>query len=341
MNQSESENAKREDRKIERVLSLWNVLSHGRSVSRHEVADMYHVNERTVSRYFQDLRKYLEQLQNADGIPRKLIYDTEDKKYHIQEMENRYISNGELFGICKILLASRAFCKEEMKSLMGRLLQTAVPMKEKEVITDYIEKELFDYRDPKHKAPDMDTFWKITQAVDNHRVLKFNYKKMNASYSTIHRVRPLGVFFSEYYFYLVGWPYKGEDDEFSTKSYRLDRMSGVEEIDATFQIPYADRFKEGEYKNRIQYMFGGKEEYIRFTYTGYSIEAVLDRLPTAKARKQGENTWLVEADIQGEGILMWLLSQGSRVNVLYPTSLRERWLGEAKKICDMAEESHI
>ncbi len=337
MPKSRSEILQKDDRKIERILSLWNILSHGRSVTRRQVAEMYHVNERTVSRYFQDLRKYLDQLEAVDGIPRKLIYDTAEKKYHIQEMENRFISNGELFGICKILLASRAFGKEEMTSLMERLLQTAVPMKEKEVITEYVKKELFDYKDPKHKAPDMDMFWKITQAVDQHHVLKFNYKKMNASYSTIHRVRPLGVFFSEYYFYMVGWPYKSEADEFSTKSYRLDRMTDVEEMATIFQIPYVDRFKEGEYKNRIQYMFGGKDEYIKFTYTGNSIEAVLDRLPTAKAKKQGDHTWMVEAEIQGNGILMWLLSQGSQINVLYPASLRERWLNEAKKICDMAE----
>lgn len=31
---------------------------------------------------------------------------------------------------------------------------------------------------------------------------------------------------------------------------------------------------------------------------------------------------------------MWLLSQGSSVNVLAPTTLRERWLTEARKICE-------
>ncbi len=331
---SRSEVLQKQDRKIERVLGLWNILSHGRSVSKAEVAELYHVDGRTVSRYFKDLRDYLEQLEKSDGIKRELIYDTVEKKYRIRELENRYISNGELFGICKILLASRAFHKKEMTSLMERLLQTAVPMKEKEIIKDYIKKELFAYQNPKHKIPDMDAFWKLTQAVDHHHVLTFNYQKIGALRSTLHRVKPLGVFFSEYYFYLVASDTQGDEQDI-TKSYCLDRMSQLEETEEIFDVPYTARFQEGKYKNRIQYMIGGKEIHLTFLFKGKSIEAVLDRLPTAKATKQPDGNWHVEADVQGEGILMWLLSQGSRVEVLSPEKLRQDWLDEARRICEM------
>ena len=49
-------------------------------------------------------------------------------------------------------------------------------------------------------------------------------------------------------------------------------------LEETFEIPYRDRFKEGEFRKRIQFMYGGRLRSIRFIYKGSSVEAVLDRL---------------------------------------------------------------
>ena len=60
-------------------------------------------------------------------------------------------------------------------------------------------------------------------------------------------------------------------------------------------------------------MYGGKLERIRFKYIGPSIEAVLDRLPTAKIISQDDEGWFVEAEVFGKGIEMWLRSQGNYI----------------------------
>lgn len=52
---------------------------------------------------------------------------------------------------------------------------------------------------------------------------------------------------------------------------------------------------------------------IRFKYTGPSIEAVLDRLPTAEILFQDEEGWAIEAEVFGKGIEMWLRSQGNYI----------------------------
>jgi predicted DNA-binding transcriptional regulator YafY len=70
-------------------------------------------------------------------------------------------------------------------------------------------------------------------------------------------------------------------------------------------------------------MYPGKLQNIRFRYTGASVETVLDRLPTAKIQSQAENGIIIEAEVYGNGILMWLLSQGDRVEVLAPQKLRQ------------------
>ena len=60
-------------------------------------------------------------------------------------------------------------------------------------------------------------------------------------------------------------------------------------------------------------MYGGRLEKIRFRYTGPSLEAVLDRLPTARVVKEDPAGWDVEAEVFGKGIEMWLRSQGEYI----------------------------
>lgn len=62
-------------------------------------------------------------------------------------------------------------------------------------------------------------------------------------------------------------------------------------------------------------MGGGKLRKICFQYTGPSIEAVLDRLPTAEIVEQTEDGWTVKAEVFGKGIDMWLRSQGEYITL--------------------------
>lgn len=78
-------------------------------------------------------------------------------------------------------------------------------------------------------------------------------------------------------------------------------------------MPYRSRFEEGEFRKRVQFMYGGKLEKIRFRYTGPSLEAVLDHLPTAEVVAQDESGWTISAEVFGKGIEMWLRSQGEYV----------------------------
>ena len=54
----------------------------------------------------------------------------------------------------------------------------------------------------------------------------------------------------------------------------------------------------------------------------------MDRLPTAKVLEEKTKYQLIEAEVYGTGIMMWLLSQGKNVEVIRPQSLRE----EMKKV---------
>ena len=83
-----------------------------------------------------------------------------------------------------------------------------------------------------------------------------------------------------------------------------------------FHIPYSSRFEEGESRKRIQFMYGGKLQKIKFKYSGNDIDAVLDRISTARILKEEEGIYTVSAEVFGKGIDMWLRSQGEMVELL-------------------------
>ena len=128
--------------------------------------------------------------------------------------------------------------------------------------------------------------------------------------------------FSEYYFYLTAFlqdvdreaEFEKPDDLFPT-IYRIDRIASFKVLNEHFRVPYSTRFEEGEFRKRVQFMYGGKLERIKFRYTGPSLEAVLDRLPTAKILKEDAGGWDVEAEVFGKGIEMWLRGQGEHIKV--------------------------
>lgn len=70
-------------------------------------------------------------------------------------------------------------------------------------------------------------------------------------------------------------------------------------------------------------MWPGKLRTIQFEFTGSAIQAILDKLPTAKIIERNGRTYTIEAEVYGDGIKMWLLSQGRRVKVTAPEDFVE------------------
>ena len=166
--------------------------------------------------------------------------------------------------------------------------------------------------------------------------MEIEYERLKDPKLVIRRIQPVGIMFSEYYFYLTAFledktGFDNPDDLFPT-IYRIDRIKSFHILDEHFKVPYRNRFQEGEFRKRVQFMYGGKLERIRFKYTGPSIEAVLDRLPTAEIVSQDDGGWTVEAEVFGTGIEMWLLSQGRHIKVIAPENFAEEMKTEISEM---------
>lgn len=88
--------------------------------------------------------------------------------------------------------------------------------------------------------------------------------------------------------------------------------------DTVVRKPYSDLLDDGEFRKRVQFMYGGKLQTIRFRYSGMSVESVLDRLPTAKILSEENGVYTIEAETFGKGIEMWLRSHGDTVEIIQP-----------------------
>lgn len=233
------------------------------------------------------------------------------------------LTNSEILAICKILLECRAFTKEEMQDMLSRLITCCVPKDSRELVRELVSNEVFHYVEPRHKTRFLDRMWEIGQAAVNCRYLEIKYRRTVDKAVIRRKVKPLAIMFSEYYFYLTAFI----DDEDTRKNfevlndsfptiYRIDRIKKIKVLNEKFHIPYNSRFGEGEFRKRIQFMYGGKLQRLKFRYSGPDIDAILDRLPTAQILKEEDGVYTVSMEVFGKGIDMWLRSQGDFVEVI-------------------------
>ena len=194
--------------------------------------------------------------------------------------------------------------------------------------------------EPQHGTLLTERLWDLGNAVQQSYLLELEYTKMNGEPTPRRVVEPVAVLFSEYYFYLVAYNMARDEDgtlrtEYEYPAYyRVDRIRAYRQLEEHFAIPYAQRFEAGELRKRVQFMYGGHLMRVKFRYTGPSVEAVLDRLPTAEIRESREGGHLIEAEVFGSGIARWLLSQGEYVEVLAPAELREEMARQVRALAE-------
>ena len=112
---------------------------------------------------------------------------------------------------------------------------------------------------------------------------------------------------------------KGKSNEIV---FRIDRFIEYSVTNERFSVMYKDRFKEGEFLNKIQYMYTGELVKIQFKFRGRSLEAVLDRLPTANVITYDNEVPIIEAEVYWEGVKRWILSQQQYIEVIKPEEFR-------------------
>ena len=300
-----------------RLLCLYRELTEGHGIQKQEAAIRFGVNERSIQRDIEDMRNFLAE----QSPPAEIRYIVKDKRYYLISNEQRFLTRGEALAVSKILLESRSMKKAEMDPLLNKLLLACVSPEDRQAVRRIISNERFYYIEPHHGKALVEQLWILAQAIQTQSVLQVRYRTQTGDerQRTLH---PVGLMFSEFYFYMTSFiedidraEHFENPDDLSPTIYRVDRLEQITVLDKHFSVPYAKRFSEGEFRKRVQFMYGGKLQSVHFTYSGPSGEAVLDRLPTAEILSEKDGVYEIRAEVFGKGIDMWLRSQGDYIKL--------------------------
>lgn len=312
--------------KSERVLDLFFRALKGEALSAQELSNAYGISTRSVTRDINDLKCFLAEHRDTLGNA-ELIYSSATHSYSLY-MDN-LLSNKELLAVAKILIGCKALSRDELLSIIGKL-KAHTSHNDKARLEALINKELFHYNEVGCDCKSViENIWDLTSYIQSKRTITIDYYKMNRS-NVKHKIKPVSIMFAEYYFYLIAYKY---DDATNTPYYfRVDRIIDIIAHRENFELNAFQNFDEGLLRNRSQFMWPGPLRKIRFEFTGPSLQAILDRLPTAKLIDKQGNVNIVEAETYGDGIKMFLLSQGSWVKVIEPPEFVEEMKSEIEKM---------
>lgn len=309
--------------KYDRILTIYSMLNSGEIIKKSDLANKFEVNERTIQRDIEDIRAFFSNNTYQIGFGKSIIFDRKNNGYRLIGSENDMLSDSEILAVCKILLESRSLVKSEMMPIIEKIIRNNVSRINQKSVSSLLSNEVFHYIAPRHKQKLMDKLWSLGMSVHENRYVEITYNRISDNKTVTRRLKPVGIMVSEFYFYLTAFidnidkteHFENPDDLFPT-IYRIDRIKNINVSEEKFNIPYSTRFEEGEFRKRIQFMYGGKLQKVKFTFSGKDIDAVLDRIPTAKIISVDENgVYTLTAEVFGKGIDMWFRSQGELIKI--------------------------
>lgn len=301
--------------KYYRVLKIYGKLMSGEVINKTEEAKRFGVTERTFQRDIEDLRCFFADDADDSGIRKELVYSRELNGYHLVNKDTAVLNGSEFLAVCKILLESRAFAAEEMFTVINKLFGCCVQPKIRQELGECVSNELRCYFEPRSRIRFINSIGGMSKAVSERRYAKILYLRHDGS-ETERVIKPAGLMFSEFYFYLTVFSGNSESmgSDLLISAYRADRIQSFEILDRHFDLPHG--FDEIEFRKRTQFPGGGRLRRIKLLYKGKNVETVLDRLPSSKIVGRNDEGVILTAEVFGDGVDMWVKSCGNTVELL-------------------------
>lgn len=123
--------------KSTRILRIYFELTKGKTLSKKDLAEQFHVTERSIQRDLEMLRCFLADQDTGQ----ELIYDRGCHAYYILSASSNELSNSEVLAVCKILLESRSMRRDELFPVLDKLVDCCVPEQNKKAVKKLIAKK--------------------------------------------------------------------------------------------------------------------------------------------------------------------------------------------------------
>lgn len=305
----------------ERVVEMYARLVEGRGFNREDLCREFNISTRTAQRDVDAIKMACSKGGDTGLDYQYLDYDRKDKVYKLDPPVRNLLSKSEAFAVIKVLLESRGFNQKEMKNLIDKLIKCCIAPSEQIDFCNQVNREFTNYIGPRHGKDVIDSVWELEKAVHKHYTVKIEYTRKDKS-NIKRTLLPVAIMYSEYYFYLIAYIKSSKEDNMPCEKrfptiYRIDRIADKKIFTKkTFSLEGISKFSESDIRKRIQFMFGGPLRKIKFYCANETVEAALDRIPTAKTISKGDKSSLIEAEVYGDGVNMWIRSQGDKVRLI-------------------------
>lgn len=305
----------------QRIVEILFKLLSENDIEKKSLKEEYGVTLRTIQRDFSTIQKIASQFNY------ELFYNEFNRTYKL--ISPNRLNSIDVLPIIKILLSSRGLSKDELTSLIDKLV---LDTENKGAVFESINNELTFYHSLTHNKNLINLIDELNQSILSDKVIEIDYEN-NRKRRNHFTLLPVSIIFSDYYFYTIGYDTKKE----RYMIIRVDRIISIKKIKNTYTIPRKDRIEERELREKMLYMYSGKQKTFTFRFWGIT-EAALDKFPNSEIIKHyDDNSVLIKATAYETGTMMWLLSQGKNVKVMSPPSLIHEMKKEIKKMTDLYE----
>ena len=145
--------------KSERLLQIYSKLANGEILKKKELAQHFHVTERSIQRDIEALRCFFAE----EGLLQNVVYDKSTRGYRMENPALQTLENSEILAVCKILLERRSMVKEEMFPILDKLIWACTPLDRLNQVKDLISNERFHYVEPQHGRKFIESLWETAR----------------------------------------------------------------------------------------------------------------------------------------------------------------------------------
>lgn len=162
----------------------------------------------------------------------------------------------------------------------------------------------------------------IGKAIWQCRYLHITYKQ-EENRMISEMVKPIAIMFSEGYFYMAAfWDEEASENQTENAGgiypsmYRIDCIKKVKMQEEPFRIPYGCKFEEGEFRQQIPFLYGGKLRDVKFRCPSTLKAEVMERFPTAKIFQEDGEVYTMSAQVLGKEVEIWIKNHSEETEIL-------------------------
>jgi predicted DNA-binding transcriptional regulator YafY len=179
---------------------------------------------------------------------------------------------------------------------------------------------------------------RVTDAALNRKTIEIVYYTMSRKKETRRRVDPYRVWFFSGTFYLIGLCHMRNE----VRIFALDRIKMLHQTKETFTVP--DDFRLEDFMGASFGVYQGAPIRIKVWFhadvAGYIKEKIWHE--SQQIHSQPDGSIIFEAEVAGtDEIRFWIMTWGSKAEVLEPESLRQEIRVEAQKMAKRYQEHVI